>query len=75
MSSSNVIQSNMSDKTMQKATEITGQKEVKWENSLEVHDDISTRKIHLEPAQKYGEKGESLSGDFLDLSKFLSSNK
>ena len=45
MSSSNVIQSNMSDKTMQKATEITRQKEVKWENSLEVHDDISTRKI------------------------------
>lgn len=71
MSSSNVIQSNMSDKTMQKATEITRQKEVRWENS----DDISTRKIHLEPAQKYGEKGESLSGDFLDLSKFLSSNK
>ena len=59
MSSSNVIQSNMSDKTMQKATEITKrQKEVKWENSLEVYDDISTRKIHLEPAQKYGEKGE-----------------
>ena len=65
----------MSDKTMQKATKITRQKEVKWENSLEVHDDISTRKIHLEPAQKYGEKGESLSADFLDLSKFLSSNK